>query len=109
MCQLPPDSHSATASQMEAALADPAVVMPPAMVAAPAIPTPATRCLTEIFRAAACLAWYCMGDSFLTAPAGLAVGLGRQVPRRRCGFTPRPDLVVCGHDTSTHKTRTGHT
>ena len=59
MAQLPPDSHAAMASQTEDALADPAVARPPMMVAAPAMPTPAMRCLTEIFLAAACLDRYC--------------------------------------------------
>src|SRR6476469_1271620 len=76
MCQLPPDSHEATESQTEAALADPAVVMPPTMVAAPAIPTPARRCLTEVFLATACLDMYCMGDSFLTRACGVSCRVG---------------------------------
>src|SRR5688572_7619208 len=72
MCQLPPDSHWATRSQTVAALADPAVEMPATTVAAPAMPTPAMRCLTEIFLAAACLDRYCMGESFLTRASGVS-------------------------------------
>ena len=55
VAQFWPVSHWATESQMEAAWASLAVAMPPAMVAAPATETPASRALRERrFVAAAC-------------------------------------------------------
>ncbi len=55
MDQLPPDSHWAIASQFVAAWASLAIATPPTMVAAPAMPTPARRFLTERNRGVACL------------------------------------------------------
>src|SRR6478735_11815288 len=108
MCQLPLDSHWATRSQTEAALADPPVAMPPTMVAAPAIPTPAMRCLTETFLVAACFDMYCMGVSFLTRACGVSCRVGASGAPSRMRLHPetRSRPLVMRFDTHA---LTGHT